>query len=76
LNSTQAAVFSEKIRAAVENENIAHVGSSHGRLTISSGVASIRPRAGTNPELIIAEADAALYLAKNNGKNRVEQSQK
>ena len=42
-----------------------------GRLTASFGVAT--HRAGDLPETILARADTALYRAKNNGRNRVEQ---
>ena len=68
-NSTAIA---EKICHAVANEKIPHVGSAPGIVTVSVGVAVIRPHAGTNAESVIAAADAALYLAKQNGKNRVE----
>ncbi len=67
-----AATLAEKIRCTIENEKITHVGSSRGIVTVSLGVAAMRPHAGANPELIIAAADAALYLAKQNGKNRIE----
>lgn len=67
-----AASIAENICRSVENEKIPHVGSSRGVATVSLGVAAIRPHAGTNAELVIAAADAALYLAKQNGKNRVE----
>jgi len=42
-----------------------------GRLTASFGVAT--HRAGDRPEDILSRVDAALYCAKNNGRNRVEQ---
>ncbi len=68
----KAAAIAENICRQVEGEKISHVGSSCGFVTVSLGVAAIRPHAGTNAELIIAAADAALYLAKQNGKNRIE----
>lgn len=40
-------------------------------VTLSVGVASFAPGIGTGPELV-AEADAALYAAKQAGRNRVE----
>jgi diguanylate cyclase (GGDEF)-like protein len=40
------------------------------RVTASFGVAEYEP--GTEPEQLIAAADAALYAAKRNGKNRVQ----
>ncbi len=70
----KAAAIAEKICILVESEKIPHVGSSRGIVTISLGVAAIRPHAGANAELVIAAADDALYVAKQNGKNRVEVS--
>jgi diguanylate cyclase len=40
-----------------------------GRATISIGVATLR--AGDNPQSLIGRADACLYAAKRNGRNRV-----
>ncbi|MBL8112911.1 MAG: diguanylate cyclase [Acidobacteria bacterium] len=40
-------------------------------VTISLGVAALRPSEGMLPEALVAEADAALYRAKNAGRNRV-----
>ena len=41
-------------------------------VTLSLGVACIQPMHGETSDALIAKADAALYLAKQNGKNRVE----
>ncbi len=71
-----AAAIAGKICELVEAEKIPHVGSTRGIVTVSLGVAAIRPHAGANAELVIAAADDALYLAKQNGKNRVEVSEK
>jgi diguanylate cyclase (GGDEF)-like protein len=40
-------------------------------VTISQGVAAF-PANGADPSLLLREADAALYRAKRNGRNRVE----
>ncbi|PKM07795.1 MAG: GGDEF domain-containing protein, partial [Gammaproteobacteria bacterium HGW-Gammaproteobacteria-7] len=40
-------------------------------VTLSFGVASHIPTTGTSPESLIGEADAALYRAKREGRNRV-----
>ncbi|MEO8001834.1 MAG: diguanylate cyclase [Arenimonas sp.] len=75
-DSGKAAVIAEQICRLVASEKIPHVGSSRGIVTVSLGVAAIRPHAGANAELVIAAADDALYVAKQNGKNRVEISGK
>jgi len=72
----KAAAIAEKICRLIEAEKIPHVGSASGIVTVSLGVAAIRPHAGANAELVIGAADDALYLAKQNGKNRVEVSGK
>ena len=61
-----AAALAEKIRAVVERHSYPVVGN----ITISAGVAGF-----TNNDLestFIKRADDALYIAKNNGRNRVE----
>lgn len=62
----------EELRAALENLAIPHEGSSLGLVTISIGVACSVPqhKSGT-AEQLIADADAALYLAKQAGRNQV-----
>ncbi len=43
----------------------------HHQITVSVGVASQIPFPEASPQLLIAAADAALYRAKNEGRNRV-----
>ena len=43
----------------------------HHDITVSVGVATQIPFPEASPQLLIAAADAALYRAKNKGRNRV-----
>ncbi|WP_010464729.1 GGDEF domain-containing protein [Acidovorax radicis] len=57
---------------AVAALQIAHQHSSTGVwVSISSGVASVRPGDGLSAQALIGEADKALYRAKNSGRNQV-----
>jgi diguanylate cyclase (GGDEF)-like protein len=60
-----AAIVAERIRARVAVEEFAG-----GRITISIGVAEC-PSHGDTPESLIESADAALYEAKDAGRDRV-----
>ena len=60
-----AAIVAERIRARVAIEELAG-----GRVTISIGVAEC-PSHGDTPESLIESADAALYEAKDRGRDRV-----
>ena len=64
-----ALVFAERVRAAIEAEAIC-VGDASIELTISIGAAEWL-RSMRRPEDLIAVADAALYRAKDAGRNRV-----
>jgi len=66
-----AYIAAEKIRHAVAALDIPHDDSPHERVTISVGVAALRPAVGDLAETLIAQADAALYEAKRAGRNRV-----
>ena len=60
-----AAIVAERIRAQVAAEEFAG-----GMITVSIGVAEC-PSHGDTPESLIESADAALYEAKDGGRNRV-----
>jgi diguanylate cyclase (GGDEF)-like protein len=65
-----AARFAETVCAAVRALAIPHQGSSLGFVTVSIGVAALRPFASVDPASIVELADEALYRAKNAGRNR------
>jgi diguanylate cyclase (GGDEF)-like protein len=67
----QAAAIAEKIRRAVAGQITVH-GSDSIQTTASVGVTPIRP--DEDMEDILRRADEALYLAKANGRNRIEQA--
>jgi diguanylate cyclase (GGDEF)-like protein len=69
-----AGLVGERLRAAVAGLNEPHVKSSHGIVTVSVGIATLVPTADTPPERLIELADAALYAAKREGRNRVGNS--
>ena len=71
-DAERAAQLAERMRAAVEALELPLAGG-EGTLTVTAsfGVAAAPESGLTRPELIAA-ADAALYRAKRNGKNRVE----
>lgn len=56
----------------VEQLQFPHPSSIFGIVTLSLGVACQRPGPHQTSDVLIAKADAALYQAKQNGKNRVE----
>jgi diguanylate cyclase (GGDEF)-like protein len=72
LDVAAATAVAERVRQAVQHAELTHPGSKAGVVTTSIGVAAMVPRHGMSPELLIAAADAALYRAKQAGKNRVE----
>jgi len=62
----------ESFRGAIETLFIPHAGSSTGDyVTVSFGVSTFVPGDDATPEDLIAKADAALYTAKESGRNRV-----
>jgi diguanylate cyclase (GGDEF)-like protein/PAS domain S-box-containing protein len=62
----------EELRQAVAALGIAHAASPTApHVTVSVGVAVWLPSGDSAPERLLADSDAALYMAKNGGRNRV-----
>ena len=66
-----AANVAERARAAVFALAVPHTKSSHGVITVSIGVAAMKPNTENTANQLIEAADTALYQAKRNGRNRV-----
>lgn len=66
-----ALVVAEQIRLAVMNRQLAHDAAPLGYVTVSVGVAVMWPDERSVVEQLTARADAALYMAKRSGRNRV-----
>ncbi len=65
------AVIAARIVAAVDALGIVHEGApDRGRVTVSIGVAARPPAAGEHPDVLLQEADDALYAAKQAGRHR------
>ncbi|MFK5938402.1 MAG: diguanylate cyclase [Sulfurimonas sp.] len=66
-----AEVIAQKIRLATEKLNIKFANQQNIHFTISIGISQINLAHDINIESVIKRADAALYDAKNSGRNRV-----
>jgi diguanylate cyclase (GGDEF)-like protein len=60
----------ERIRAKIRDLAILHHGQSVGIVTVSVGVAAL-PEHGIASKILLEAADAALYRAKREGRDRV-----
>jgi diguanylate cyclase (GGDEF)-like protein len=68
----QALILAEALLTSVRDMEIPHGGSEAGVVTLSAGVASIVPDRSLTPADLLSAADAALYNAKAQGRDRVE----
>ena len=67
-----AELVAEAVRLAVLNQRIPHAASTLGVTSISLGVAVWTPSAQDTSEEMLRAADAALYQAKHQGRNKVQ----
>ena len=69
-NLSAACARAERIRSKLRELTVLHQGQSLGMVTVSVGVAAL-PEHGTSPKELLEAADAALYCAKRDGRDRV-----
>ena len=67
----QLHMLGDKLRAAVRAVDLAHAGSPMGRVTISVGATAIDAASRADVDAVYQQADAALYRAKQAGRDRV-----
>ncbi len=68
--AADAAARLDKLRLSVMDLRLLSRGRELPAVTVSAGVASVEP-GETDPDRVLARADAALYRAKQEGRNRV-----
>jgi len=72
--TTNAVEIAKNCRRAIESMRIPHEHSKNSNVvTVSAGVCTVIPKINMSSRTLIETADKALYLAKNNGRNIVEE---
>ena len=66
-----ATSIAQRIGVAVAALDVPHEYSTHGRVTVSIGLAAVVPPPGSAPEHLVQRADEQLYRAKSEGRNQV-----
>lgn len=72
VDAAQAGAFADALRASVEALELEHQASPTQKINVSIGYRHADSLAPLTPERLVEDADKALYLAKANGRNRVE----
>lgn len=73
MRPTDVPWLAEKIRNNVAALEIPHAQSPYGVVTVSVGVALMTPDGRVSPDTLLQSADAALYHAKQSGRNTVKE---
>ena len=71
-NATKALKVAEELRQAVEKAQIEHLYSQASNIiSLSMGLSSLFPSELNNQKMLLAEANSALYSAKNSGRDQI-----